>query len=1099
MKVGSFFVGLVIAGLLRGSTNAASDDKAAWGEAANAMKTFKVDPGLKAELFAAEPLLRNPVAFSVDEKGRWYIAETYRQEKGIEDNRAHSNWLSDDIAARTVEDRLAMINKFYRDPAKFAEKFTKEEERIIRIEDTNGDGIADKQTIFADGFREPLDGTGAGIIVRGADVWWTCIPHLWHFRDADGDGVAEVKERLLSGFGVKYAFRGHDMHGLRFGPDGKLYFSIGDRGLNVRSKEGHQFVEPDTGSVMRCNPDGTGFEIFATGLRNPQELAFDECGNLFTADNNSDGGDQARFLQLVEGGDCGWRMTYQYLNDRGPWNRERLWDAKEAPHAKYLIPPVANIAAGPSGLTYNPGTGLSDKYNRHFFLSDFRGGASTSVVHEIALEPAGAAFTATYRDFLKGILTTDVEFGTDGALYVLDWVEGWSGANKGRIYKFTDSAANAALQTETRRLIEQGMGTRGEAELIQLLAHADMRVRMSAQFTLAEKGATSIPALVHLIADAKVNRSARLHAIWALGQIAEKSAAAAVIAPLLPLLDDGDAEVRAQAAKVLGERRFPPAADKLVALLKDPQMRVRFYAAASLGKLAHQPASAALFTALAENNDRDPILRHGCVMGLTRCASAEQLAAKASDPSSAVRTGALLALRRQHSGKIAAYLNDQDESVLLEAVRAVHDAPVEEAMPALAALLPNKAIKNSHVLARVINASYRVGKADNARALAAFANDPSAPESAREDALDALGDWGNPSAQDRVLNLWRPLPNRPPTDAAEAVAGVLPALLNDKSGLVQATAARVAAKLSITSAAEGLLQLASNENAHGRARIAAIQALATLKDVRLLPAAKAAVAGKNSRVRGEGLRVLAGAEPATAIKAIADILQSGSTDEKQGVLPTLAQIKQPEADQLLVALTDRLLVGQVAPEIALDIYEAARKADTPELRERLVKYKAALPKDDELAPYKMSLVGGDAERGRKLFREKAEVQCLRCHKCEIGESLVGPDLTKIGAQKDRAYLLESIVFPSKKIAEGYQIVTLMLKDNNVLAGRVLAEDANTVKLESMDEQGKSKLVSVPVPNIAQRLGAPSPMPENLRDFLSPGELRDLVEYLATRK
>ena len=82
------------------------------------------------------------------------------------------------------------------------------------------------------------------------------------------------------------------------------------------------------------------------------------------------------------------------------------------------------------------------------------------MVHEIALEPAGATFTATYRDFLKGILTTDVEFGTDGALYVLDWVEGWSGAGKGRIYKFTDAAANAALQTETRHLIDKRALTR---------------------------------------------------------------------------------------------------------------------------------------------------------------------------------------------------------------------------------------------------------------------------------------------------------------------------------------------------------------------------------------------------------------------------------------------------------------------------------------------------------------------------------------------------------------------------------------------------------------------------------------------------------------
>ncbi|HEX5175798.1 MAG TPA: hypothetical protein VFV83_02160, partial [Chthoniobacteraceae bacterium] len=95
-------------------------------DAKNAIQSFSHDPGLKIELFAAEPLLKNPVAFSPDERGGWVIAESYRQEKGVEDNRAHANWLNDDIASRTVEDRLAMINKFYRDPKKFAEKFTTE-------------------------------------------------------------------------------------------------------------------------------------------------------------------------------------------------------------------------------------------------------------------------------------------------------------------------------------------------------------------------------------------------------------------------------------------------------------------------------------------------------------------------------------------------------------------------------------------------------------------------------------------------------------------------------------------------------------------------------------------------------------------------------------------------------------------------------------------------------------------------------------------------------------------------------------------------------------------------------------------------------------
>nr|MDQ3625498.1 PQQ-dependent sugar dehydrogenase [Verrucomicrobiota bacterium] len=483
-------------------------------EAQNAMKAFKTDPGIKVELFATEPLLANPVAFYPDEKGRWFIAESYRQEKGVEDNRAHGNWLNDDIASRTIGDRLAMMKKFYRDEKKFAEKFAKFEERITLVEDSDGDGIADRSTIFADGFREPLDGTGAGLLVRGSQVWWTCIPHLWRFEDKDRDGKADLEEKLLSGFGVKFAFRGHDMHGLRFGPEGKLYFSMGDRGLNVTSKEGRKVESSETGAILRCNPDGTGLELFATGLRNPQELAFNEFGDLFTGENNSDSGDKARFVHLVEGGDCGWRMSYQYLSDRGPWNRELLWDEKEARRARYIVPPIANLANGPSGLTYNPGTGLGERHKGRFFLSDFRGGASASVVHQIALQPAGASYRLKERhDFVKGVLTTDCEFGPDGSLYVLDWVESWGGVGKGRIYKFTDPARNSALQAETQKLIVDGMAGRSEPELVGLLAHADMRVRQAAQFELAGKGSASAKALAKVAASGPTTL-ARLHGIW---------------------------------------------------------------------------------------------------------------------------------------------------------------------------------------------------------------------------------------------------------------------------------------------------------------------------------------------------------------------------------------------------------------------------------------------------------------------------------------------------------------------------------------------------------------------------------------------------------
>src|SRR5262249_53775566 len=160
-------------------------------------------------------------------------------------------------------------------------------------------------------------------------------------RDTDGDGRADERRSLSRGYGVHVGYLGHDLHGLRFGPDGRLYFSIGDRGFNVRTADGRTLAELDSGTVIRCNPDRSGLELFASGLRNPQELAFDEHGNLFTCDNNSDSGDKARWVYVVEGGDSGWRIGYQFLQSpvsRGPWNAERLWEPEPAKRAAYLVP-----------------------------------------------------------------------------------------------------------------------------------------------------------------------------------------------------------------------------------------------------------------------------------------------------------------------------------------------------------------------------------------------------------------------------------------------------------------------------------------------------------------------------------------------------------------------------------------------------------------------------------------------------------------------------------------------------------------------------------------------------------------------------------------
>lgn len=1082
------------------------DGKAEAGakDGANAIKTMKFDAGLKVELWANEPMLSNPVSFATDERGRWFIAESYRQEGrkvndkpvrgGVVDNREHMNWLDADIASRTTDERLAMMHKFYPDPKKFAENFETFEERIVVLEDTKGVGRADKSTIFADGFRDALDGTGAGILARGNEVWWTCIPNLWHFTDSNGDGKSDKQEKLLSGFGVKFAFRGHDMHGLRFGPDGKLYWSIGDRGLNVKGKDGKQSEVTDTGAILRCNPDGTEFEVFATGVRNPQELAFDDLGNLFTGDNNSDSGDKARFVQLVEGGDCGWRMTFQYLDDRGPWNRELLWDDKEGRKARYIVPPIANISNGPSGLTFNPGTGLSKKYAGRFYLSDFRGGASASVVHEIALEPAGSTFKLKERrDFVKGVLTTDVEFGTDGALYVLDWVEGWSGVDKGRIFKFTAPDADIAKQAEVKKLLAEGMVARPAAELEKLLAHDDQRIRQGAQFQLATKNDADT---LTRAAKSGATTLARVHGVWGLGQLAKKQPQ--VLTTVAALLDDKDGEVRAQAARVLGDRSFKGAYDRLIALLKDAHPRARFYAGIALGKTGYKPAIDPLFAMIEANADKDPLIRHAGVMGLTGCADAATLAARANHPSAAVRGAAVVALRRLKSAQVAAFLKDADQSVVLEAARAIHDVPISEAMPALAGLLGERKISDRNTLLRIVNAHYRLGQAVNAKALATFAADNSANEVGRKEALVALAAWANPSPKDRLLNLWRPLPQRADSDASAALTPVIAAILTGSPGSVQESAAAATAKLKLRSGGDALSAVVANDKAGKAARAESLRALASLKHPNLAKAAKEALTDRDPKLRAEGLKALVAADPVAALTTVSDVLSSNApVAEKQGAVAALAESKTPEAEKLLAGLMDSLIAGKLAPEVRLDVYEAAKKRAG--LSARVKQWTDALPKDDPLAPYRLAIAGGDADRGKKTFREHAIAQCFKCHKCEGGDSLVGPDLSKIGATKDREYLLESIIFPNKKIAEGFQIVVLELTDKTTVVGRLLRETKEQLQVETVDGAGKPHSVTVAVKNVKTRMSAPSPMPEIIRDQITRSELRDVLEYLATRK
>src|SRR6476661_6647540 len=300
-----------------------------------AIQRMKVPAGLKISLWAAEPMMANPNAFCIDEQVRVYVAETYRYHGGVIDSRGTARpghplgWVPEDIACRTVEDRVAMVKRHANEaPGKEAID-SPDSERIVLLQDTTGSGRADKSTVFTTGYNRIEDGLGSGVLAHHGNVYYTCIPSLYLLKDTKGTGKADVKQELQYGYGVRYAFLGHDLHGLVIGPDGKLYFSIGDRGANVtKTPDGRQVQNIECGGVFRCDLDGTNLELFATGLRNPQELRFDQYGNLFTGDNNPDKGDPARWVYVAEDGDSGWREGYQnadHLANGGPWMAEQLW------------------------------------------------------------------------------------------------------------------------------------------------------------------------------------------------------------------------------------------------------------------------------------------------------------------------------------------------------------------------------------------------------------------------------------------------------------------------------------------------------------------------------------------------------------------------------------------------------------------------------------------------------------------------------------------------------------------------------------------------------------------------------------------------------
>lgn len=1088
-----------------------------WAKASEESANPEIAEGFSLKIWASDSLVADPISIDIDDAGKVYYSRTNRRRVSEIDIRSHQDWEIASIKMQSVEDRRNFLHTalspensdknqwlpdLNNDGSHDWRDLAVEKENVYRLEDSDGDGLADKFQLVVEDFNEEITDVAGAVMTVGEDLFVGVAPDLWRMQDTNGDGIMDKKTSISHGYGVHIGFGGHNMSGLTMGPAGRIYWAIGDLGFNGKGPDGKEWKYPNQGVIVRCNPDGSDFEVFAAGLRNTHEFVFDEFANLISVDNDGDhAGESERLVYLVNGSDTGWRINWQFGKYRDPennpykvWMDEGLFKPRFEGQAAYITPPIANYINGPTGMLYNPGTALSPAYKNTFFVVEFVGNPTRSGIHAFKLKPKGASFElAETSKILGGVLATGLDFSPDGAIYVADWIEGWVNKGYGRIWKMdVDGGQDWPERQETARILGEDAQKMNLDYLNGLLKNPDLRVRKKAQFELVRRGSEGAEVLERNIMQS-ANQLARIHGIIGLSQLGRLQNMA-YAEPLVSLLEDSDPEIRAQAAKWLGDIRYAGAGEALVGLLDDDHSRPRFFAAEALGRIGFEPAVSPLINLLESNDDEDAYIRHAGSLALARIGRAEPLLALADHPSKAVRIAAVVALRRMAHPGVATFLEDGDEHIVTEAARAINDDfSIMEALPQLGNLLLTTPFSNEALIRRAINANLRVGSEEALRNLISYSERMEAPAALRVEALQALGTWPKPSVLDRVDGRYRGEVERDPTAVRNLSAKPLIALLQDSVSEVRLNAANTLGKLEIQEGAGPLFEVMTGDSDVG-VRVVSLRALAQLGGEQINGVIKRALSDPNRELRVAGLDLLQELDipPSLLVELLTDVIEKQTIPEKQAAVMALSSIPLQEAQPLLDELLTRLEEGDLPPEIHFELAEVIEASDAERLSKRLELYHSQLSSDSVTASYEGSLYGGDPELGNRIFFKNQSAQCIRCHAYDDMGGSAGPPLNGIADKLSRKQLLEALIEPSKRLAPGYGMVMLELDNGNTLSGVLLEETPETLVLKP----GNNPDTVVQKAAVIKRTDAPSSMPD-MKNLLSRREIRDLVSFLAT--
>ncbi|MDQ3279746.1 MAG: HEAT repeat domain-containing protein, partial [Bacteroidota bacterium] len=320
-------------------------------------------------------------------------------------------------------------------------------------------------------------------------------------------------------------------------------------------------------------------------------------------------------------------------------------------------------------------------------------------------------------------------------------------------------------------------------------------------------------------------------------------------------------------------------------------------------------------------------------------------------------------------------------------------------------------------------------------------------------------------------------------------------LLNDKDASVRISAVKAVSRLTIREASPSLLTLLKRDS-KATVRVEALKALASMQSEHSSEAIQQALTDKDKTVRIAGIDLIGklNIPKDLMVSLLSDVIKTKTPEEKQAALLTLGGLPVQHTGKIFDDLLQQLASGKLSSEIYLELADAIDSTRSPQLIAKYKQATASKPSNDPTVAYAGSLFGGDAERGKRIFFSHESAQCMRCHSYDDMGGNAGPRLNGVATRLTRPQILEALIAPSARLAPGFGVVTLDLKDGKTVSGILQQEDQKTLSVRGSGRQN----IVVAKEQIAKRTNAASSMPD-MKAILSKKEIRDVVSFLATLK